>query len=81
MAVNVGGALLYELSAHTLLFESDEAEVLWLIVLHFVDGSDDLCYHAKLAEVIADIILCDALVGKFAHVDLAGLHIGFLHGC
>ena len=55
MAVNVGGALLYELSAHTIILESDEAEVLRLIVLHFVDGSDDLCYHAKLAEVIADL--------------------------
>ena len=55
MAINVGGALLYELSAHTLFLESDEAEVLRLIVLHFVDGSDDLCYHAKLAEVIANL--------------------------
>ena len=55
--VSVDGdvALHDHLLAHTLLLEGDEAEVLGRVVLHFVDGTDDLGDNAVLREVLADL--------------------------
>ena len=55
--VSVDGdvALHDHLLAHALLLEGDEAEVLGRVVLHFVDGTDDLGDNAVLREVLADL--------------------------
>ena len=55
MSVDVDAALHDHLLTDSLLLEGDEAEVLWLVVLHFVNGSDNLSHNAELGEVSADL--------------------------
>ena len=50
MAFDGSGALDDQLLGGLLLVESDEAEVLWSVILQLVHWTDDLYYISKLAE-------------------------------
>jgi len=79
LPVDVDGSLLDEFPTDSLLLEGHEAEVLWLVVLHLVDGADELGHNAEIAQVTADVFFGYS-IGDFTQVDLAGLHVSFLHG-
>lgn len=78
MTVNANIAHLDDLLADTLLLECDETEILWLIVLGFVNGAHDLGDGAVLGEGSLNVLLGDSLCGQLADVDFTGLDVGLL---
>ena len=73
-------SLLYQLLCHALPLERDETEVLGLVVLAFIDRSDDLGDGSVLAEVFLDVLFPQSRVGQLANIHLTGLDVCLLHG-
>ncbi len=78
MTVDADITHLDDLLADTLLLECDEAKVLWLIVLGFVNRAHDLGDGAVLGQGGLYVLLGNTLSRQLADVDLAGLNIGLL---
>ena len=72
-------SLLDQLLSHALSLERDETEVLGLVVLAFVDRSDDLGDGSVLAEVFLDVLFSQSRVGQLANIHLAGFDVCLLH--
>ena len=79
MTVNADISHLDDLLTDTLLIECDEAKVLWLIVLGFVDGAHDLGDGAVLGEGGLNVLLSNTLGGQLSNVYFTGLYVGFLY--
>lgn len=79
MALDKTGSLLDQFLRDSLLVESDEAEVLWFVILGPVDGPDNLRDVSVLLEVLLDVVLLDPGGWQLPHINLARLHISLLH--
>ena len=78
--VTIDGAasLLNQLLGDSLSLKCDKTKVLGLIVLHLVNGSDDLGNVTKLTEVFLDLVFTNTRVWQLSDVHFAWFDVSFL---